>query len=54
MDFPELPDDLPEGSVRKKWQAFNTIICQAAEPRIEECPLIPQRSWRKNRRPPGI
>lgn len=39
MDFPELPDDLPEGTVRKKWQAFNTIICQAAEPRIEECPI---------------
>ena len=29
MDFPALPDDLPEGTVRKKWQAFNTIICQA-------------------------
>lgn len=39
MDFPELPDDLPEGTVRKKWQAFNTIICQAAEPRIEECSI---------------
>ena len=39
MDFPALPDDLPEGTVRKKWQAFNTIICQAAEPRVEECAI---------------
>lgn len=39
MDFPELPDTLPEGTVRKKWQAFNTIICQAAEPRVEECAI---------------
>ncbi|MFR4224359.1 MAG: protein kinase domain-containing protein [Akkermansia sp.] len=37
--FSRTPDDLPEGTVRKKWQAFNTIICQAAEPRIEECPI---------------
>ncbi len=37
MDFPELPDELPKGAVGKKWQAFNGIICQAAEPRIEEC-----------------
>lgn len=39
MDFPELPDELPEGTVRKKWQAFNTVICQAAEPRLEECAI---------------
>ena len=39
MDFPELPDELPAGTVQKKWQAFNTIICQAAEPRVEECTI---------------
>ncbi len=37
MEFPELPDELPKGPVGKKWQAFNGIICQAAEPRAEEC-----------------
>ncbi len=37
MDFPELPDELPKGAVGKKWQAFNNIICQAAEPRLEKC-----------------
>lgn len=39
MDFPELPDELPKGTVTKKWQAFNAIICQAAEPRPEECTI---------------
>lgn len=39
MDFPELPDELPEGALRKKWQSFNTIICQAAEPRVDECTI---------------
>lgn len=35
LDFPELPDELPEGTPRKKWLAFNEIICAAAEPRLD-------------------
>lgn len=39
LDFPELPDEKPEGSSRKKWLALNNIICTAAEPRLEECTI---------------
>ncbi len=37
LDFPELPDEKPEGASRKKWLALNNVICAAAEPRLEEC-----------------
>lgn len=40
MDFPELPEELPEGVVRKKWLALNNIICSAAEPRLEEAAIV--------------
>lgn len=34
LDFPELPDRLPEGTSMRLWQDFNNIICAAAEPKI--------------------
>ena len=34
LDFPELPDQLPEGSKRKRWHALNLTICDICEPRI--------------------
>lgn len=39
MDFPELPELLPEGVSRKRWLAFNEIICRAAEPRVDHCTM---------------
>jgi len=32
LDFPELPDELPEGTPMKRWHEFNNVICAAAEP----------------------
>lgn len=40
LDFPELPDDLPEGIIKKKWLALNEIICAAGEPREEEATIV--------------
>jgi eukaryotic-like serine/threonine-protein kinase len=34
MDFPELPDELPDGAERKSWLALNQIICEVCEPHI--------------------
>ncbi|MED5419390.1 MAG: protein kinase, partial [Verrucomicrobiota bacterium] len=34
LDFPELPDELPEGSKLKRWHALNLTICDICEPRI--------------------
>ncbi|MEG2326989.1 MAG: SUMF1/EgtB/PvdO family nonheme iron enzyme [Akkermansia sp.] len=39
LDFPELPDNLPPETPKKKWQIFNTIICAAAEPRADKCAI---------------
>lgn len=36
MDFPELPDDLPTGPERKRWQALNQIICDICEPQLSK------------------
>lgn len=40
LDFPELPDALPEGTPAKRWQAFNDIICAAAEPVVGKHSII--------------
>ena len=37
MDFPELPDQFPDDTLRKKRIAFNQLICKAAEPRLDKC-----------------
>lgn len=36
MDFPELPEDLPTGSDRKRWTGLNRIICEICEPRVSK------------------
>lgn len=38
LDFPELPT-LNDDLASKKWHQFNNIICQAAEPRVDECTI---------------
>lgn len=39
LDFPDLPEEKPEGSSRKKWLALNDIICESAEPRLEKATI---------------
>ncbi|MFT3990643.1 MAG: bifunctional serine/threonine-protein kinase/formylglycine-generating enzyme family protein [Luteolibacter sp.] len=34
LDFPTLPEDLPEGGERKRWLELNKIICEICDPRI--------------------
>jgi serine/threonine protein kinase len=36
MNFPELPDEMPTGSGRKRWLELNRIICDVCEPRISK------------------
>jgi formylglycine-generating enzyme required for sulfatase activity len=36
MEFPELPDELPVGSERKRWLALNQIICDTCEPHLSK------------------
>ena len=36
LDFPELPDELPEGASHRQWLAFNELICAAASPIIDK------------------
>lgn len=36
MDFPELPDELPVGPERKRWQALNQVICDVCEPQLSK------------------
>lgn len=33
LDFPELPDDLPEVAHKKRWLALNQLVCDVCEPR---------------------
>jgi serine/threonine protein kinase len=36
MNFPELPDEMPAGTHRKRWLELNRIICDVCEPRISK------------------
>jgi serine/threonine protein kinase/uncharacterized OsmC-like protein len=36
MNFPELPDQMPGGTERKRWLELNRIICDVCEPRISK------------------
>ena len=36
MNFPELPDEVPSGTERKRWLELNRIICEVCEPRISK------------------
>lgn len=34
LDFPEGPDELPQGPERKQWLALNHVICDVCDPQI--------------------
>lgn len=34
LEFPELPDELPEGSKLKRWRLLNSVICDVCEPKL--------------------
>jgi eukaryotic-like serine/threonine-protein kinase len=36
MNFPELPEDMPTGSERKRWLELNRVICDVCEPRLSK------------------
>ncbi|WP_435894978.1 SUMF1/EgtB/PvdO family nonheme iron enzyme [Oceaniferula spumae] len=36
LQFPELPDELPEDANRKRWLNLNQIICDICEPRVSK------------------
>ncbi|NWK54099.1 SUMF1/EgtB/PvdO family nonheme iron enzyme [Verrucomicrobiaceae bacterium N1E253] len=36
LQFPELPDELPESANRKRWLALNQVICDICEPRLSK------------------
>jgi formylglycine-generating enzyme required for sulfatase activity len=36
LDFPELPDELPEGDELKLWRSLNGVICDVCEPKISQ------------------
>lgn len=36
LQFPELPEELPEQSSRKRWLALNQVICDICEPRLSK------------------
>ena len=36
LQFPELPDELPEETNKKRWLALNQIICDVCEPRASK------------------
>jgi hypothetical protein len=40
MNFPELPDEMPQGSDRKRWLELNRIICDVCEPRISKRKIV--------------
>ncbi|MFZ9936906.1 MAG: SUMF1/EgtB/PvdO family nonheme iron enzyme [Luteolibacter sp.] len=34
MNFPELPDEMPQGAERRPWLELNRVICDVCEPRV--------------------
>ena len=36
LSFPDLPDEMPAGTDRKRWLELNKIICDICEPRISK------------------
>lgn len=34
LNFPALPENLPEGTEHRRWLKFNQLICRSAEPKI--------------------
>lgn len=39
LDFPELPDSLPENINKQQWLSLNNVICAVCEPQVEKCTL---------------
>lgn len=39
LDFPELPDSLPEDFDRENWLELNKIICACCEPDLQRCQI---------------
>ena len=36
LQFPELPDELPENTNQKRWMALNQVICDICDPRVSK------------------
>ena len=36
MDFPEVPDDLPDENAQKLWRSLNSVLCAACAPLADE------------------
>lgn len=36
LQFPELPDELPEGTSKKHWMALNELICNICDPKLSK------------------
>ncbi|MGJ8655009.1 MAG: SUMF1/EgtB/PvdO family nonheme iron enzyme [Akkermansiaceae bacterium] len=36
LQFPELPDELPEGTNKKNWVALNELICNICDPKLSK------------------
>ncbi len=36
MNFPELPEEMPSGTNRRRWLELNQIICEICEPRVSK------------------
>lgn len=36
LQFPELPDELPEGTNKKHWVALNELICNICDPKLSK------------------
>ena len=34
LDFPELPDELPQGGELKLWRGLNNVICDVCDPKV--------------------
>lgn len=54
LQFPELPDELPDTADRKSWLALNQVICEMCEPRaskrlISTAPAVADRFSRLQR-----
>ncbi len=36
LQFPELPDEIPEGANRKYWMSLNEVICNICDPKLSK------------------
>lgn len=45
MRFPELPDNLPDGTDHRRWLKLNQLICRAAEPVVSRHSIVTAQSF---------